>query len=174
MEHVYNPQELRQPLRPEEIEWRIASSKNQWTTIVPYLNARTVMDRLDKAFGPLNWQVTYREFMVGDRRGVLAEIKVRDPSTGEWITKADGAEPPDMESFKGGISGALKRAAVPWGIGRELYHYPTIMVRGEHKYIPWPVQEKLDRLVEAIIQRRKLPEVIRLDANGNKVAQRAA
>jgi hypothetical protein len=34
----------------------------------------------------------------------------------------DGAEQTDIESFKGGISGALKRAGAAWGIGRYLYN----------------------------------------------------
>ena len=44
-------------------------------------------------------------------------IKIKD----EWITKWDGAHCTEVEAIKGGISGAWKRAAVPWGIGRYLY-----------------------------------------------------
>ena len=39
----------------------------------------------------------------------------------EWVTKWDGAENTDIEAVKGGLSGAMKRAAVQWGIGRYLY-----------------------------------------------------
>ena len=43
---------------------------------------------------------------------------------GEWISKEDGAPFTDFEAFKGGISDALKRAAVKYGIGRYLYDAP--------------------------------------------------
>src|SRR5690606_38042070 len=39
----------------------------------------------------------------------------------EWVTKWDGAENTEKEAVKGGLSGAMKRAAVQWGIGRYLY-----------------------------------------------------
>jgi hypothetical protein len=151
----------------------VASAKNGWTTVVPYINARTVMERFDEAFGTLNWQVEYREFTVGSERGVLAVIKVRDPETGEWIAKADGAEPSQTEPFKGGLSGALKRAAVPWGIGRELYRYPTVQIQGEHKYVPFRVMDTLARLVEALAKGRPVPDLVRLTPDGQK-ALRAA
>ncbi|WP_263317101.1 Rad52/Rad22 family DNA repair protein, partial [Enterobacter hormaechei] len=41
---------------------------------------------------------------------------------GEWITKWDAAENTQVEAVKGGRSGAMKRAAVQWGIGRYLYN----------------------------------------------------
>jgi hypothetical protein len=52
----------------------------------------------------------------------------------EWVTKEDGAEQTDLESFKGGLSSAIKRAAVVWGIGRYLYDleegYAEIVEKG--------------------------------------------
>jgi hypothetical protein len=44
--------------------------------------------------------------------------------TPSWVTKWDGAEETDSESIKGGLSAAMKRAAVQWGIGRYLYDLP--------------------------------------------------
>jgi hypothetical protein len=37
------------------------------------------------------------------------------------VTKWDGAQESQIEATKGGLSGAMKRAAVQWGIGRYLY-----------------------------------------------------
>jgi hypothetical protein len=37
------------------------------------------------------------------------------------VWKEDGAENTDIEAVKGGLSGAMKRAAVQWGCGRYLY-----------------------------------------------------
>ena len=50
---------LTQALRAEEIEWKIIATKNGQTTLAPYIDARAVMTRLDKAFGPFGWQVRY-------------------------------------------------------------------------------------------------------------------
>ena len=112
---------LRRPLSAEEIEWKIIASKNGQTTIAPFIDARAVMARLDEAFGPFGWQVRYTPAQVGEEHGVIASIAVKNPDTGEWVEKQDGSGATDLEPFKGGISGALKRAAVAWGIGRELY-----------------------------------------------------
>ena len=46
-------------------------------------------------------------------------------SGGEKYTREDGANLTDFEAFKGGLSGAFKRAASAWGIGRYLYDLPT-------------------------------------------------
>lgn len=159
---------LTRPLTAEEIEWKIISSKGN-TTIAPFIDARAVMNRLDEAFGPFGWQVRYVPAQIGDEHGVIATIAIRDPKTGEWIEKQDGSGASDLEPFKGGISGALKRAAVAWGIGRELYAYPRVVVEGEHKYIPRAVLEKLSKLPEAVASGKPLPEVIRLNANGEAV-----
>lgn len=81
-----------------------------------YIDARDVMDRLDKVVGPCSWQDRY-EFH-GSRTICYLSIKIND----EWIVKADGAGDTNIEGEKGGISDALKRAAVKWGVGRYLYH----------------------------------------------------
>jgi hypothetical protein len=74
------------------------------------------MNRLDEVCGPENWK---NEFKAAPDGGILCgiSIKVND----EWVTKWDGAENTDIEAVKGGLSGAMKRAAVQWGIGRYLY-----------------------------------------------------
>lgn len=115
-----NLTELRVPFQSKDIEWRVQRSgmKNGkgWVQATPYINARAVQDRLDDVCGPNNWR---NEYQAGPAGGVLAgiSIKVND----EWVTKWDGAGNTDVESVKGGLSDALKRAAVQWGIGRYLY-----------------------------------------------------
>lgn len=104
----------------EEIEWRLqqAGEKNGrvWAICVPYVTNRAIMQRLDDTVGPGNWR---NEFKPGPGGGVLCGISVR--VDGEWVTKWDGAENTDIEGVKGGLSGAMKRAAVQWGVGRYLY-----------------------------------------------------
>lgn len=86
-----------------------------------YLDARDVMDRLDEVCGPGGWRNTVTETPKG-RLIATIEIKVGD----EWIGKTDGAGDTAVEGEKGGISDALKRAAVLWGVGRYLYRLPPV------------------------------------------------
>lgn len=122
-----NLEALKAPFPEEDIEWRIAQAGKKgngqiWARCLAYVQARAIMNRLDEVCGPQNWKSTYR-FIVGAQgiaAGVICELSIK--IGGEWITKEDGAEQTDIESFKGGISSALKRAAVSWGIGRYLYN----------------------------------------------------
>jgi hypothetical protein len=117
---------LRDPFAPEDIEWRVqtAGEKNgkPWARVLAYVTNRAIMDRLDEVVGPANWQNVYRE---GPAGGVICGLSIRVArvdGTTEWVTKWDGAENTDIESVKGGLSNAMKRAAVQWGIGRLLYN----------------------------------------------------
>lgn len=104
----------------DEIEWRLqqAGEKNGkvWAICVPYVTNRAIQQRLDDTVGPGGWR---NEFRPGPGGGVLCGISLK--VDGEWVTKWDGAENTDIEEVKGGLSGAMKRAAVQWGIGRYLY-----------------------------------------------------
>lgn len=110
--------QLSRPFEPHEIEWRVgqvAKSKER-ATLLAYLTARAVMDRLDEVVGPENWQDTYRQ---GPDGGVLCALSIRCGDA--WVTKEDGGENTQIEAVKGGLSDSFKRAAVKWGIGRYLY-----------------------------------------------------
>jgi hypothetical protein len=128
---------LAAPFAPADIEWRLQSAgKNAngiWGKCLAYITNRAIMERLDKVCGPGNWKNEYREWTIGTA-GVLCGLSIRIDE--EWITKWDGAEQTDVEAMKGGLSAAMKRAAVQWGIGRYLYDLPEgwakIAERGEH------------------------------------------
>jgi hypothetical protein len=75
------------------------------------------MDRLDDVCGPQGWK---NEFTEGPNGGQLCGIYIKIGD--EWISKWDGADNTQIEAVKGGLSGAMKRAAVQWGIGRYLYN----------------------------------------------------
>lgn len=137
------------PFKEDEIEWRIAQSGKKgngqiWAMCLAYVQARAIMNRLDEVCGPENWQVDYRFVSATEAGtpGVMAQISIRCGAEGHhaWVGKEDGAEQTDIESFKGGISSALKRAGSVWGIGRYLYKldsaYATIVARGtkDEKY----------------------------------------
>lgn len=123
------------PFPESQIDWRIGQcGKNErgiWGTCLAYLQARAVMDRLDEVAGPGNWKT--ENYFVG-AQGVVCKLSIK--CDGEWVTKEDGAETTDIEAFKGGISGALKRAAVLWGIGRYLYDLEAGFIKVVEKGTP--------------------------------------
>lgn len=106
---------------PEAVEWKpiTISKKTEKGLAAAYITARAIMDRLDEVCGPENWR---NEFKAGPDGGVLCGISIRVGD--DWITKWDGAENTDIEAVKGGLSSAMRRAAVQWGIGRYLYDFP--------------------------------------------------
>jgi len=111
---------LKEPFAPGDIEWRIQQSgfkegKGPWAKVVAYVTSRAIQDRLDDVCGPAGWQTDLRT----DAAGVICGIGIKCGD--EWIWKWDGAPYSDIEGYKGGISGAVKRAAVQHGIGRYLY-----------------------------------------------------
>ncbi len=125
-----NLQKLSDPFEPNDIEFRAGATTKDKTKALalPYITSRGVMDRLDSVVGPENWRDEYRE---GPQGGVLCGISIR--LEGEWICKWDGADNTQIESVKGGLSDAFKRAAVKWGIGRYLYTLPAVWVKAEQR-----------------------------------------
>lgn len=112
-------QRLQAPFPSKDIEWRVSrsgqSNGKKYAFVLAYVTNRAIQNRLDEVFGPAGWQNDFSDFM----QGVLCTISCY--VDGEWIKKSDGAEQTQFESLKGGLSSAMKRAAVQWGIGRYLY-----------------------------------------------------
>lgn len=131
---------LTAPFPAEDIEWREQRNgvKNgkPWTIVLAYVTNRAIQNRLDDVVGPASWK---NEFTPGPGGGVLCGISIH--IDGEWVTKWDGADNTDIESVKGGLSDAMKRAAVQWGIGRYLYrleaNFAVIDERGNHRGIAY-------------------------------------
>jgi hypothetical protein len=100
------------------------------------------MQRFDAAFGAPNWTSEFREIT----NGFICRLTVTiDKRT---IYREDGASKTNIEPEKGGISDAMKRAAVQFGLGRCLYDYPKVMVECEGKFIPDWAHDKLGKLVD--------------------------
>lgn len=128
-------QQLLLPFPASDIEWRSAYTTKDKTKgfAVPFVNSRAIQERLDKIFGPENWQ---NEFTVApsaesNSSAYVCAISVYSPERNEWIKKSDGAGATDIEPVKGGLSGALKRAASVLGIGRYLYSLEGMWVEIE-------------------------------------------
>ena len=130
-----NLKQLKEPFPAGDIEWRVqsAGAKNDipWARVLAYVTNRAIMDRLDDVCGPEAWK---NEYSVGPQGGIICGLSIKCGD--EWTTKWDGAENTDIESVKGGLSNAMKRAAVQWGIGRYLYNleagYADITTSGKH------------------------------------------
>lgn len=124
----------------DQVSWRAQNVTQQGdkAMALAYIDARDVMDRLDSVLGPDGWQDRYE--VHGDKTICYLSIRAPLPTPAEgmtldlslihreWLTKADGAGDTQVEEEKGAISGAFKRAAVKFGIGRYLYAMPTIWV----------------------------------------------
>lgn len=143
--------QLAQPFKAEDIEWRIASTNKEKTKgiAVAYVDSRAIQERLDSIFGCENWQNSF-EITQGaekDLTSYVCRIGIYSPERNEWIFKSDGSGPTDIEPVKGGLSGALKRAASVWNIGRYLYELDGVWVdieqRGKSYFIK---NEELERL----------------------------
>lgn len=108
-------QELAAPIPREEVKVLKKAGKG-----FVYVTARTVMNRLDSVVGPENWEDAYTP---GDT-SVECRLTITLPD-GTKVTKADAGAYAGMadqgDDDKSGYSDAFKRAAVKFGIARELY-----------------------------------------------------
>jgi len=116
-------------------------AKGPGSKLLHYIDARSVMKRLDDVVGVENWQSKFIETSSGTR--VLCELSVR--LAGEWITKTDGSGDTDFEKEKGAISRALVRAATNFGIGRYLYN-PKAFDKNNNP-ATWATPEGYDKMM---------------------------
>ena len=115
-------------------KWKIQTinQNTKKAQCVAYIDARAVMDLLDKVVGADNWQDDYK--LVGDR--LIAGIGIRTEQG--WVWKWDTGTAGNFEAEKSEISDAFKRAAVKWGVGRFLYDLDFEWVMTDGKY---PIRE---------------------------------
>lgn len=118
---TFDPADLAAEFPRAAVHWRVQGKPYERNgkfaaMALAYIDARDVMDRLDQVCGPANWQDSYTETPSG-RVVCTLSIRIGD----DWVAKSDGAGGTQVEAEKGGLSDALKRAAVKWGIGRYLY-----------------------------------------------------
>lgn len=139
------------PFDTLDISWRIGQTNEKYRKpdepltgrALAYIDARVVMERLDNTVGFMNWQNTYS---TGVGTSIVCNLGVL--LAGDWIWKADGAGPSDIEADKGALSDAFKRSAVRWGIGRYLYEMKSPLCnlekRGNSSVIPKETYAKLN------------------------------
>lgn len=128
---------LKRPFPETALSWRKGPGGSKELV---YINARDVMQRLDEVFGVDGWSDTYE--YIGDR--MICKLSCNFGGT--WVTKCDGADDTKIEGAKGGISDALKRAGVKFGIGRYLY-VPSAF-NSQRKPSAWATQEGYDKIMD--------------------------
>ena len=114
-------------LKADEIDIRVGTVGKKGVSLLLYQDARCAMTVLDEAVGAENWQRNHKEVKGNLFCGI--GIKCGD----EWVWKWDCGTESYTEKEKGESSDSMKRAAVNWGIGRELYTAPFIFVSGGTK-----------------------------------------
>lgn len=117
-------------LKADEIDVRVGSFGEEWAILLMYKDARCDMAILDEAVGPMNWKKSY------SRENANCVLSIWDEDKKQWIDKEDSGSAGNFERDKSLASDSFKRAAVSWGIGRELYTGPKLYfpVKGLKNY----------------------------------------
>jgi len=110
---------------PREVEVKVQAVNRDRTRaqVVAYVDARTVLDRLDEAVGPTGWSDKYEVLFNGTDGDGRRLVEVKCTLTVLGVSKEDVGE---GDSLKAAFSDALKRAAVKFGVGRYLYRLPKV------------------------------------------------
>jgi hypothetical protein len=126
MANIYEAmfEQLAAPFPADTVKWFPGSTTKDKSRgmALAYIDARIVQRRLDAVLGPFGWSNDFAEV----KGRVVCTIRVLNPDTKQWVSKADGAGDTAIEGEKGGLSDAFKRAAVQWGVGRYLYDLPAV------------------------------------------------
>ena len=109
-------------LRAEEIDCRISQIASNYCTLLLYKDARVDQNILDETVGAMNWQKHY------SRENANCIVSIWDSEKQQWIEKEDTGTESFTEKEKGLASDSFKRACFNWGIGRELYTAPGILI----------------------------------------------
>lgn len=111
-------------LTAAEIDCRVSTVNAKGCSLLLYKDARVDQNMLDETFGIFGWQ---RKHEVIDGQ-LFCTVTVKNPETGEWVSKQDVGTESYTEKEKGRASDSFKRACFNLGIGRELYTAPFIWV----------------------------------------------
>lgn len=128
-------------LTADEIECRVSTVSQKGCSLLLYKDARVDQNLLDETFGIFGWQ---RKHEVIDGQ-LFCTVSVKEPETGEWVSKQDVGTESYTEKEKGRASDSFKRACFNLGIGRELYTAPFIWVsdcKTEQKNNKWTTNDR--------------------------------
>lgn len=94
-----------------------------YATLLAYKDARFDMDMLDEHYEDL-WKREH-EVINGN---LYCTVSIYNKDLNQWISRSDVGTVSNAEAEKGQASDSFKRACVNFGIGRDLYAYPTIFI----------------------------------------------
>ena len=119
----------RNVLTAEQITVGIANINPEQGTFELFLKVdpRIVMDKLDEEFGPLGWKKETCLENIDGKPVIKCTLSVK--SDGEWVSRDDhsgGAAWAESQEAKVMEADALRRAAVQFGVARELYTFKNI------------------------------------------------
>lgn len=109
-------------------KWRVLRVYNGQAELVPYYDARDVQKVLDHVLGAENWA----NEALNINGKLYMSISVNIEGEG-WVSKSDVGTETNVEAVKGEASDALKRAAVMWGVFRNLYDTDTVVLKASGK-----------------------------------------
>ena len=131
---LYLDEKLAEPTPKEEIKYRQAKydiAEGKSVQMLAYVDARYVCQRLDEVFGVSNWS---NEFLIIGGK-TFCKLTCTFPD-GTVVSKMDVGAETEFEQEKGVVSDALKRVAVLFGIGRDLYALPKYYAEaGRNGYV---------------------------------------
>ena len=117
-------------LKADEIDCRVSQIASNYCTLLLYKDARVDMNVLDETVGCMNWQKSYL------RDNANCIVSIYDDEKKQWVSKEDTGTESFSEAEKGLASDSFKRACFNWGIGRELYTAPSIILFPNKEMIP--------------------------------------
>ena len=105
-------------------------SGKRWANMLCYVDARYVQDKLDDIMGVGNWSSDFIEI----KGSLFCRITIsflRDNGDIGIVSKMDCGTESNVEKQKGEASDAFKRAAVHFGVGRDLNNLDNSKYRVE-------------------------------------------
>lgn len=141
-------EKLAEPFPVEQVKWLPAfgiKAADKPTPVLAYVDARTVVDRLNTVVGAENWSDSYRPVTVTNTNMLSPKSNDYKSATLEQqqggfdinyggvecsltilgVTKVDTGVPSFTDQLKGAYSDSLKRAAVKFGVGEYFYRLGT-------------------------------------------------
>lgn len=127
--------------------------------VLLYKTARVDMEILDEEFGSMNWKDEY--FTLEGKMSLYCKISVWDREKHEWISKISNSDESNSRE-KEQASDALKRCGFLWGIGRELYSAPFIIISKSVN----PNTLKIEKIT---YENRKIKDLVIKDNSSGKI-----
>lgn len=121
-------------IKLEDIKYRVGTFKTgtkTFATFLVYIDARVAMDELDLKFGADNWDFRWeRQDGTFGVKGILTvrkgDVTITREDVGYPVSDKMSKSFEATEWLKDAVSDSLKRCAVHFGIGRELYDAPFL------------------------------------------------